>query len=264
MKKRIMLFMLIAAMLFSAVACEEHGYGYVDVDVDYNFSGCTEDVLYTTLLAISNNYEDYKGKTVAISGKYSYLYDFEKSEFVSDVIIAMDPTNCCDTYFEIQFAEGISAVPGAFTTFIGTFMDSECILVTETVNYTESSKYDIDARLMSASDIKQTITDYNSNCTTSDLNGKKVMLVGHHTIYNVDETGMRYKYLTGLDNYYEAWSIELGEIAEGLSLPVQNGNYLNPVVITGTLSFYTENQSGGPATYACINVETIARVYPKQ
>lgn len=263
-KKAPIIFLLIIMTLVSFVSCDEadHGYGYVDADVDFNFSGCSEEELYSTALAIANNYNDYNGKTVAISGKYSYIYDFKKAECVSDIIIASDPTNCCDTYLEIELAKGVSAVPGAFTTFIGRFIDDTKIFVTETVNFTAPSVYDIDARQLSVSEINQTITDYRSNCTTSELNGKKVMLFGHHKIQTVESTGMRYKWIVGINGDYYSWSIELDEIADGISLPVQNGNYLNPVVITGTLSFYTETQSEGTATYACINVETIARVYP--
>ena len=236
-------------------------FGYVDADVDYNFSGSTENALYTTVIAISENYSDYKGKTVAISGKYSYVYDFKESSCVQDIIIATDPTNCCDAYLEIEFADGVSAIPGAFSTFIGRFLDNKRMLVTEVVSYSDlSAVYDVDARTMSASSLKALIDTYGSNHKTSELNGKKVLLFGHHVVKTVEASGIRYKYLAGYDGVSSTtWSIELDKLAEGVTLPVQNGNYLNPCMVTGTLSFYTE----GSTTYASIDVDTIVRVYPK-
>lgn len=261
MKRIIALLTLLVIVVSSLPSCKNPAVGYVDADVDYNFSGCTENALYTTVIAISENYSDYKGKTVAISGKYSYVYDFKESTCVQDIIIATDPTNCCDAYLEIEFADGVSAIPGAFSTFIGRFTDDTRMLVTEVVSFTElSTTYDVDARSISASDLKTLIDTYGSNHKTSELNGKKVLLFGHHVINTVESSGIRYKYLAGYDgNGKTTWSIELDKLAEGVTLPVQNGNYLNPCIVTGTLSFYTE----GSTTYASIDVDTIARVYPK-
>lgn len=260
MKKIISLFILLFVIISSFSACSKPE-GYVNADVDYNFSGCTENALYTTVIAISENYSDYNGKTVAISGKFSYLYDFKESKCVESIIIATDPTNCCDAYLTIDFAEGISAVPGAFSTFIGRFVDGKRMLVTEVVSTAgTASVYDVDARSLSAADLKTLIDNYGKNHKTSDLNGKKVLLFGHHVVKLIEASGIRYKYLAGYDgNGKTTWSIELDKLADGVTLPIQNGNYLNPCVVTGTLSFYTE----GSTTYASIDVDTIARVYPK-
>lgn len=261
MKRTVTIFILITAMLFSLVSCDENGEGYIDAEVDYNFSGCSEEELYTTVIAIKNNYSSYKGKTVAISGKYSYIYDFKTATCVSDIIIATDPTNCCDDYLKIEFADGVSAVPGAFTTFIGTFTDRQSILVTETVNHTTVTSYDVDARSLSASEINSLITKYGAEHISSELNGKKILLFGHHTTKTVEQSGIRYKYLLGYDGDGKlTWQIELDKLADGVSLPIQNGSYLNPCIVTGTLSFYTE----GSETYASIDVETITRVYLNQ
>ncbi len=260
MKKIISIFILLIVITSSFSACSKP-HGYVNADVDYNFSGCTENALYTTVIAISENYSDYNGKTVAISGKYSYLYNFKESTCVEEIIIATDPANCCDAYLTIDFAEGVSAVPGAFSTFIGKFTDGKRMLVTEVVSYAGAvPKYDIDARTLSATNLKDLIDEYDENHKESELNGKKVLLFGHHTTQLVETSGIRYKYLAGYDgNGKTTWSIELDKLAEGVTLPIQNGNYLNPCVVTGTLSFYTE----GSRTYASIDVDSIARVYPK-
>ena len=252
--------MLLLILAVSLPSCSKP-MGYVDADVDFNFSGCTENALYTTVIAIGENYSDYKGKTVAISGKYSYIYDFKESSCVQDIIIATDPTNCCDAYLEIEFADGVSAVPGAFSTFIGKFLDNKRMLVTEVVSYSNlTAVYDVDARTMSASSLKALIDTYKSNHKTSELNGKKVLLFGHHVVKTVESSGIRYKYLAGYDGVSSTtWSIELDKLAGGVTLPVQNGNYLNPCMVTGTLSFYTE----GSTTYASIDVDTIVRVFPK-
>lgn len=260
MKKIISIFTFFVMIISSFSACA-NPEGYVDADVDYNFSGYTEDALYTTVIAISENYSDYNGKTAAISGKYSYIYDFKESKCVENIIIATDPTNCCDAYLTIEFAEGVSAVPGAFSTFIGKFVDGKRMLVTDVISSVGAVQtYDVDARSLSATDLKALIDDYGKNHKTSELNGKKVLLFGHHVVKLVEASGIRYKYLAGYDgNGKTTWSIELDKLAEGVTLPIQNGNYLNPCVVTGTLSFYNE----GSKTYASIDVDTITRVYPK-
>ena len=262
MKKAAIILTLFIMILTSAFSCDKpKSKGYIDADVDYNFSGYSDDALYTTVCAINENYSDYKGKSVAISGKYSYIYDFKESTCVQEIIIATDPTNCCDAYLEIELSEGVSATPGAFTTFIGRFTDNKRMLVTEVINYTPTvSSYDVDARTLPAAELKTIIDNYGKDHKESELNGKKVVLFGHHVVKLVEASGIRYKYLAGYDgNGRTTWSIELDKLADGISLPVQNGNYLNPCVVTGTLSFYTE----GTATYASIDVESISRVFPK-
>ena len=199
-----------------------------------------------------NNPDDYTGKSVAITAQYSTVYNFSSNTCNTPIIIALDPTNCCDAYYEIRTADGILYPEyGETATFIGTFNAGGYIDVTEIKRYTEmSEKYDFDALNMSADELKNAITDYTKNYKNSELNGKTVRIIGHHFVNDV------YKFLSGLDGDGRVtWNIELTTPNENTVLPMPNGNVVNPVEIVGVFSYYSEGES----TYACIEVTSVSK-----
>ena len=224
----------------------------LDVDVDCNFTGLSTNEIYGTVSAIMSNPDDYKGKTVAITAQYSTVYNFSQNSCVSHVIIALDPTNCCDAYYEIRTADGIYPELGETASFIGTFNEGGYIEVSETIRYTDGSpSYDVDALTMSASELETLIKTYNSSYKTSELYGKTVRIIGHHSVNDI------YKFLAGLTGEGKVtWSIELiTPDGDNMSLPMPSGNTVNPVEIVGVFSYYAE----GDKTYACIEVTSFSK-----
>ena len=107
MKKLLSLILILSALLGTLTSCEGSKYPpRLDVDVDCNFTGLSTSEIYGTVSAIMNNPSDYTGKTVAITAQYSTVYNFSQNSCMSHVIIALDPTNCCDAYYEIRTADG--------------------------------------------------------------------------------------------------------------------------------------------------------------
>ena len=242
MKKIIALFLTALLLALTLISCDDSG--------KLDFTGLNNDELFGTLSAISVNPEDYIGREVKISANVSVIYSFGQNRVLSNVLIALDPTNCCDAYYEIRTQDGKYPGIGAEATVNGVFADGY-IDVSELITDNETPAPDIDTLSMSPDEVTSFITDYADHHLTSDERNKTICIVGHYTMVE------GYRYLLGLTNEGKpTWEIELGEIADGIALPVQNGNYINPVYIYGTLSYYTEDTN----TYACINVSSAQKV----
>lgn len=250
MKKVLLSIIAVVLILSTLISCESPNQR-LDIDVDHNFTGLGTNDLYGTILGISSNPNDYMGKTVAITANVSCVYSFDTHRIISTVIFALDPTNCCDAYYEIVKEDGIYPNFGTSATIVGTFGSNYITANEIRANEDAYKKADIDTLAMSKDEVLSFIKDYYENHKTSDAKGKTISVIGHYTRRD------QYLYLIGVDTEGNTtWQIELGKIAEGVNLPVQNGNYLNPVHITGTLSYYTE----GTRTYACIDVLTAQKV----
>ena len=247
--------MVLSALLsaFTLTSCEGSKYPpRLDVDVDCNFTGLSTNEIYGTVSAIMNNPSDYTGKTVAITAQYSTVYNFSKNSCLSHIIIALDPTNCCDAYYEIRTNDGVYPQLGEIASFIGTFNADGYIEVSEVIRYSDSAPtYDVDALTMSASELEALIKTYSVNYKTSELYGKTVRIIGHHSVNDI------YKFLAGLDGDGRVtWSIELVTPEDdNMSLPMPSGNVVNPVEIVGVFSYYAE----GDSTYACIEVKSFSK-----
>lgn len=251
MKKLISLALILSTVLFSLIACKNDGkLPKVDVDVDCNFTGLSTNEIYGTVSAIMNNPDDYAGKSVAITAQYSTVYNFSENSCQTPVIIALDPTNCCDAYYEIRKSDGVYPEIGEIASFIGKFDPNGYIEVTEIIRYTENApKYDLDAVTLTAAELRSVINDYNKNYETSELSGKTVRIIGHHAING------EYLYLHGLDGSGRiTFGIELTN-PNNVSLPMPSGNVVNPVEITRVFTYYTE----GDKTYACIEVVSASK-----
>ena len=252
MKKISSLVLIICVLFCSLCSCSKDGVlPRLDVDVDCNFTGLNNNEIYGTVAAIMSNPDDYTDKTVAITAQFSTVYNFSKNLCQTPVIIALDPTNCCDAYYEIRTADGLYPEIGETASFIGKFNSDGYIEVTEIVRYTENTAaYDVDATTMTAAELKSVIDAYTVNYSSSELNGKTVRIIGHHSVND------QYKFLSGLDGTGKVtWTIELTLQNDGITLPMPSGNVVNPVEIEGVFSYYEEDGY----TYACIEVTSVSK-----
>lgn len=252
---------LICVLIPSFTACDSDTET-LDIDVDCNFTGLSTNELYGTVSAMMTNPSDLAGKTVGITAQYSTVYNYTENKCETPIIIALDPTNCCDAYCEVRIPDGSAPELGETATFVGTFKTEKhddgyeygYIDVSKVIRDKKTSeKYDIDAVTMTADELKSMISTYGKNYKTSELNGKTVRIFGHYT----SENG--YDYLCGLldsgnGSCKATYTIEL-LVPEDITLPTSSSNYINTVEITGTFSYYTE----GNTTYACINVTSASK-----
>lgn len=242
MKKAVTIFLAAILLTLSLISCDDSG--------KLNFTGLNNEELFGTLSAIAANPGDYTGREVKISANVSVMFNFGENKIMSNVLIALDPTNCCDAYYKIVTKDGQYPSIGSKALIDGVFADGY-IDVTDLSTESTHPAPEIDTLGMDASEMEKYITAYANDHLTSTEKGKTIALVGHYTMVN------GYRYLMGLNSKGETtWVIELGELADGIRLPVQNGNYINPVYIYGELSYYTE----GTNTYACINVTAAQKV----
>lgn len=250
---------LLCVFIPSFTACDSGTEG-LDLDVDCNFTGLSTSELYGTVSAMMTNPADLAGKTVGITAQYSTVYNYTENKCETPIIIALDPTNCCDAYCEVRLPDGSTPELGETATFVGTFKTEKrggseygYIDVSEVMRDKKTSeKYDIDAVTMTADELNSMITAYGTNYKTSELNRKTVRIFGHYT---VNEGG--YNFLCGLKEAENGsckttYGIEL-LVPEGITLPTSTG--VNTVEITGTFSYYTE----GTSTFACINVTSASK-----
>lgn len=242
MKKAVTLFLAAILLTLSLISCDDSGR--------LDFTGLNNEELFGTLSAISANPGDYTGREVRISANVSIVFSFGQNKAISNILIALDPTNCCDAYYKIITQDGNYPSIGSSALIDGTFADGYIDVSKLTYNSAHNAP-DINTIGMDATELTEYINAYTRDHLSSAEKGKTIGIVGHYTMVN------GYRYLMGLDSKGEAtWVIELGKIADGIRLPVQNGNYINPVYIYGELSYYTE----GTNTYACINVSAAQKV----
>ena len=242
MKKAITLFLTAVLLTLSLLSCDDSGR--------LDFTGLDNEELYGTLSAIAANPGDYTGREVRISANTSVVYSFTQNKVLSNVQIAHDPNKCSDAYSKIITHDGTYTGIGATAVIDGIFGDGYIDVTGLKVNSSLPAPA-LDTLGMDPSELNEYITAYTKDHLTSAEKGKTIALVGHYTMVN------GYRYLMGLNGQGEpTWTIELGEVADGIKLPVQNGNYINPVYIYGELSYYTE----GTNTYACINVTAAQKV----
>ena len=248
MKKIIAIILTICTVL-SFAACGGESYAKHDADVKYNFTGLNSEKIYDTVAAVSTNPADYAGGTVAISAPFSVLYNFATNSVQSTGIYAIDPTQCCNAFYELRLGEGMSYLPmGEVATFIGTF-NNGYIDVSEVVRYEEgSASYDVDTLNFSASELKNFIVSYQSNYASSEYKGKTIRIFGHYP--NTDG----YQFILGLDSTgASTWDIE---IVTDLVLPKQISNMVNGLEIVGVLTTYMEDG----VEYPCIKVTSFTQI----
>lgn len=252
MKKITSLILLLCLLFCTLPSCGDgEKLPKLDVDVDCNFTGLSTNEIYGTVAEIMSNPDDYADKTVAITAQFSTVYNFSKNLCQTPIIIALDPTNCCDAYYEIRTADGVYPEIGETASFVGKFNAAGYIEVTEVIRYTENApSYHLDAVTLTTGELKQTIEDYNRSYKISELNGKTVRIIGHHSVND------QYKFLSGLDESGRVtWSIEITTPDDSIVLPMPSGNVVNPVEIVGVFSYYEE----GEQTYACIEVTSVSK-----
>ena len=218
-----------------------------DVDIDFTVA----DDPYNTILNFMNNPSDFQGKKIAIEAQSSVVYNFAQNKVTKHIMLGLDPTGCCNSFYEIRTADGSYPKNGVKTLFVGDFTSDGYISVSEYSGSSSTAKYDIDTLNMSASELESFIFDYTQNYSSSPNATKTIRIFGHHQIYN------GYKFLMGLTGEgAQRWIIELYDPTGSLSFPVTSGNLVNPVEIIGTLSFYVEGEN----TYACITVKEVNKV----
>lgn len=217
-------------------------------DVDVNF--LTVDDPYNTLLGFMTNPDDFQGKSVAVRAESSVIYNFAHNRIDKRVMFSLDPTNCCNAYYEIRTDDGVYPDIGESTVFVGDFTTLGYINVTSFEAVEETiPEYEIDALDMSAEELEDFIEDYTSKYSASEDYGKTIRIFGH-----CESSNETYKWLLGLNEKGSAtWEIELvGDV----EYPKVSGNMVNPVEIIGKLSIYEENG----IDYACIEVERITKI----
>lgn len=215
--------------------------------IDYSVLGDP----YNTILAFAANPADYQGQNIKINALSSVVYNFDQNKVVKHIMLGLDPTGCCNAYYEVRNPDGTYPVNGSTTTFIGTFTSDGYVDLYDSISNGKEATYDLDTLTMSADELNAFITEYTGNYENSASAGKKIRIFGHLA----NQSG--YMYLLGLNgDGYEIWYIELHEPTGSLTFPTVSGNIVNPVEIIGTLSFYYE----GDIAYPCITVEQINKV----
>ena len=218
-------------------------------EVDIDFTKVNDP--YNTILNFMTNPSDYHGKRIAVEAQSSVIYNFTQNKIDKHIMLGIDPTGCCNSYYEIRSFDGAYPQNGINTRFVGDFTENGYITLSNTSEPVSTAQYEIDAINMSATELEGFIKEYSSNYTLSEFSGKTIRIFGHHQTYN------GYLFLIGLTGEgAQRWIIELYDPTGSLSFPVASGNLVNPVEIIGTLSFYTE----GDKTYACITVTEVNRV----
>ena len=247
--KKIIAIILTLCSILSFAACGGENYAKYDADVKYNFTGLNSEKIYDTVAAVSMNPTDYTGGTVAISAPFSVMYNFSTNSIESTGIYAIDPTQCCNAFYELRLGEGMSYLPmGEVATFVGTF-NNGYIDVSEVVRHEESAvTYDIDTLQFSASALKSFIVSYQNNYSSSEYKDKTIRIFGHYP--NTDG----YQFILGLDSSGSSvWDIE---IVTDLALPKQISNMVNGLEIIGVLTTYMENG----VEYPCIKVTSFSQI----
>lgn len=250
MKKRILAIMCAISALCLLVGCSSAEPTDNELENIVDFS--VLDDPYNIILSFMSNPDDYYGKNIKINATSSVVYNFVQNKADTHIMLGLDPTGCCNSYFEVKHPKNEYPVNGSYTTFIGTFTSDNYIDLHswESVSSNEPN-YGIDTLTMTADELNQFITEYTENALDSESSGKKVRIFGHHTVYN------GYKFLFGVDAQGNAtWNIELHDPTGELTFPTVSGNLINPVEIIGTLSVYYE----GETYYACIEVEQVNKV----
>ena len=247
--KKIIAIILTVCSILSFAACGGESYPKYDGDVKYNFTGLNSEKIYDTVAAVSMNPQDYTGGTVAISAPFSVLYNFATNSVESTGIYAIDPTQCCNAFYELRLGEGMESLPmGEIATFVGTF-NNGYMDVNEVVRYDAVEKnYDIDTLEFSAPQLMNFIVSYQNNYSTSEYKDKTIRIFGHYP--NTDG----YQFILGLDSSGSSvWDIE---IVTDLALPKQISNMVNGLEIIGTLTTYTEDG----VEYPCIKVTSFTQI----
>jgi hypothetical protein len=247
--KKIIAIILTVCSILSFAACGGDSYAKYDADVKYNFTGLNSEKIYDTVAAVSMNPQDYTGGTVAISVPFSVMYNFATNSIEKTGIYALDPTQCCNAFYELKLSDGTNHLPiGEVATFIGTF-NNGYIDVSEVVRHEEKSvSYDIDTLDFSAYELKNFLVNYQNNYSTSEYKDKTIRIFGHYP--NTDG----YQFILGLDSSGSSvWDIE---IITDLALPKQISNLVNGLEIIGVLTTYTE----GGVEYPCIKVTSFSQV----
>lgn len=264
MKRIIALALTLMCVLIPSFTACDSDTETLDIDVDCNFTGLSTSELYGTVSAMMTNPADLAGKTVGITAQYSTVYNYTENKCETPIIIALDPTNCCDAYCEVRIPDGSAPELGETATFVGTFKTEKhddgyeygYIDVSKVIRDKKTSeKYDIDAVTLTADELKSMISTYGKNYKTSELNGKTVRIFGH---YQLSKDGYDSLYILKESNgsFYMMDDLCIKLIVpEGITLPTSSSNYINTVEITGTFSYYTE----GNTTYACINVTSASK-----
>jgi hypothetical protein len=198
------------------------------------------------------NPTDYQGQNIKINAIGSVIYNFEQNKVVKHIMLGLDPTGCCNASYEVRDKDGNYPVNGSNVTITGTFMpDGYVDLYDWSSDVTSEAKYDLDTLTMSATELKNYITEYASNYSKSSSAGQKIRIFGH--LANMSG----YPCLLGLTgDGYQSWIIELHDSTGKISFPTVSGNLVNPVEVIGTLTFYLENN----IPYACIEVEAVNKV----
>lgn len=250
MKKIIAIILTVCSVLTFA-ACGGSGYPKYDGDVKYNFTGLNDGQIYDTVAAVSVNPADYTGGTVAISAPFSVLYDFSTNSVKSTGIYALDPTQCCNAFYELRLANDMEHLPmGEVATFVGTFANGY-IDVNNVIRYEEKTEnYDIDTLDFSASELKSFIVNYQSNYASSEYKDKTIRIFGHYP----NTSG--YQFILGLDSTGSStWDIEI-VTDKNVVLPPQIQNLVNGLEIIGVLTTYTEDG----VEYPCIKVTSFTQI----
>lgn len=241
--------MLCTVLTFAA--CGGEGYPKYDGDVKYNFTGLNPEKIYDTVAAVSMNPQDYSGGTVAISAPFSVLYNFATNSVESTGIYALDPTQCCNAFYELRLGEGMESLPmGEIATFVGTF-NNGYMDVSEVIRHNELSvNYDIDTLKFSASELKSFLVNFQNNHATSEYKDKTIRIFGHYP--NTDG----YQFILGLDSSGSSvWDIEI-VTDKSMVLPKQISNMVNGLEIIGVLTTYTEDGN----EYPCIKVTSFTQI----
>ncbi len=247
-KLLILILSILIAVSFIACDGSQGTAGDSKVDIDFTII----DDPYNTILGFHQNPEDFQGKSIAIKAGSSVIYNFSKNTVDKKIMLGLDPTGCCNAYYEIRTNDGIYPDISPETTFIGNFTENGYIELTSFSSPSAPTpKYEIDTLDMSAEELKSFILEYSSNYQESPSFEKTVRVFGH--LLNQGD----YKYLFGLNEKgVQTWGIELYEPTGELIFPTVSGNFVNPVEIIGKLSIYFENG----IAYSCITVERVSRV----
>lgn len=250
MKKwKLPVILLVLVLLFTGCAPTAENDDPMAVDIDFTLI----DDPYSAIFALRNDTEQYAGKTIMLTARFTAIYNFSTNKIKEYVLMATDKDGCCTVACQAVMDSAVG-IPKLNTdvTVIGTFDDQSRITV---LSWTSEDSlvgtYELDALTLSPEELTTLMVEFNDQKTKHEAYGTKIRICGNYTVMN------GYKFLIGLDESGIAlWNVELYEPVGVLEFPEVEGSYIQPLEVIGSLTVYYEDD----APYACIVVEQIAEV----
>lgn len=243
--KRLILIALSLIFAISLCSCTR-------IEFEYDIDLTEEKNLYDVLADYISHPEKCKDKNVKLRAECTVVYNFSENKIARHSIIVRDNDSDMRALYEIRAKDGKYPKTGTVALLGGKFTDGY-IEIREFIKADFSkSSFDVDALSMSASELKDFLSEFNEKCNESENFGKSIKIYGNINIFD-----KKYAYLNGFDeNGSRTWTVELTPKDASVKLPTSNTKQLNAYEIIGTLEMYMEDH----IAYPCIKVSEIKAI----